>query len=188
MTFVTLSAELIGIRESLAFYLVAIINATSAVGRVGGGLLAVRYGPINVMALGTVPAALFTYLWPYTTSQGAFIAVVSLYGCVPPTCARACADADAAQVLRRAVHRAVCGARPADGIGPRHGPTHGHADDNHGAWCVTPRANRVHLEADDVQALWLDRRSPAPSCSRRTTSRPPGYLQVRLRGCAPLIP
>ncbi|KZV86299.1 MFS general substrate transporter [Exidia glandulosa HHB12029] len=80
LTFVTLSAESIGIRNSLAFYLVAIVNATSAIGRVGGGVLAVRYGPINVMVLGTIPTALFTYLWPYMTTQASFIAVVSLYG------------------------------------------------------------------------------------------------------------
>ncbi|KZV79268.1 MFS general substrate transporter [Exidia glandulosa HHB12029] len=80
MTFVTLSAEKIGIANALAFYMVAVFNATSGVGRVLGGGLAVKYGPINVMAIFTVFAAAFTYAWPYTTSQGAFIAVISLYG------------------------------------------------------------------------------------------------------------
>ncbi|KZV87618.1 MFS general substrate transporter [Exidia glandulosa HHB12029] len=80
LTFVTLSAEKIGIANALAFYLVAVINATSAISRVGGGMLSVRFGPINVIAASTVLAALFTYLWPYMTSKGSFIAVVSLYG------------------------------------------------------------------------------------------------------------
>lgn len=75
--------------DSLAFYLVAVINATSAIGRVGGGVLAVRYGAMNVMLLTTPFAALFTYVWPYMKSEASFIAVVALYGYarIQPGCA-----------------------------------------------------------------------------------------------------
>ncbi|KAL5531067.1 hypothetical protein ACEPAG_3943 [Sanghuangporus baumii] len=80
LTFLSVSAELIGIDRSLAFYLVAIANGASAVGRLGSGVLAVSYGPVNVMVICTALAAVFTYIWPFVTTKGAFTAVTVLYG------------------------------------------------------------------------------------------------------------
>ncbi|OCB89309.1 MFS general substrate transporter [Sanghuangporus baumii] len=74
------SAELIGIDRSFAFYLVAIANGASAIGRLGSGILAVSYGPVNVMVICTALAAVFTYIWPFVTTKGAFTAVTVLYG------------------------------------------------------------------------------------------------------------
>ena len=76
----SVSATLIGIDNNFAFYLVAIANAASAVGRVTSGILAVAYGPVNVLAVFTVFATIFTYIWPFVTTKGAFIGITILYG------------------------------------------------------------------------------------------------------------
>lgn len=70
----------IGIDSSLAFYLVAVANATSAFGRILSGVFAVKYGGLNVMIVFTSLAAALTYAWPFVSSRGGFIAVICLYG------------------------------------------------------------------------------------------------------------
>lgn len=80
-TFATLSAEAIGIGDKEAFYLLAAINGASAIGRVGGGYLAIRFGPLNVMMVSTPVAAACSFAWPFVTSEAAFIVVLVLYGC-----------------------------------------------------------------------------------------------------------
>ena len=44
MTYLTLSAVDAGLNATLSFYLLAILNATSTLGRVSSGVLADRYG------------------------------------------------------------------------------------------------------------------------------------------------
>ncbi|OCB85136.1 MFS general substrate transporter [Sanghuangporus baumii] len=80
LTFISVSAELIGLDPSFSFYLVAIANAASAVGRLSSGVLAVSYGPVNVMVICTALAAVFTYIWPFVTTKASFIAATILYG------------------------------------------------------------------------------------------------------------
>ena len=48
LTYIDVSAPLVGVPDDLAFYLVAIANACSAIGRVGGGLLSDRIGMFPV--------------------------------------------------------------------------------------------------------------------------------------------
>ena len=79
------SADIIGIKPSFAFNLIAIVNASSAIGRLASGVLAVPFGAVNIMAIFTTLAGVFTYVWGYVTSKVAFTVVVVLYGCVTET-------------------------------------------------------------------------------------------------------
>ncbi|KIY52454.1 MFS general substrate transporter [Fistulina hepatica ATCC 64428] len=80
LTYITVGGVVIGVNASFAFYFVAITNAASILGRIGAGALALRYGPINVMSISLVLTALFSYVWPYVTSEGAYIVIIILYG------------------------------------------------------------------------------------------------------------
>lgn len=79
-TYVSLSGVAIGMKPDFAFYMVAITNAASAVGRISSGFMAIRFGPMNVMITSMTFAAAFTYAWPYATNHGVFIFVVVMYG------------------------------------------------------------------------------------------------------------
>ncbi|KAI0056978.1 MFS general substrate transporter [Artomyces pyxidatus] len=80
LTFISVYAVSLSIDASLAFYLVSVANATSAAGRLLAGVLAVRFGALNVMALFTAGAAATTYAWPFVHSRGGFVALVCVYG------------------------------------------------------------------------------------------------------------
>lgn len=77
-----MSAASEGISENFSFYLLSIANACSAVGRVVGGIVADRTGPINVMLPATLLAGIMTYIWPFATSIGGNIVVAIFYGYV----------------------------------------------------------------------------------------------------------
>ncbi|EJD00226.1 MFS general substrate transporter [Fomitiporia mediterranea MF3/22] len=80
LTFLTVSAEAIGMNANLAFYSVSLANTASAVGRLISGAVAVRYGSMNVIIICTAMAAVCTYVWPFLSTDGAFITVTVLYG------------------------------------------------------------------------------------------------------------
>ncbi|CAL1702614.1 unnamed protein product [Somion occarium] len=80
LTFIDISAVAAGISNDFSFYLVSIANASSGFGRIGGGILADRFGPLNVMILSTFVAAVLTYAWPFAASKGAFVVIAVLYG------------------------------------------------------------------------------------------------------------
>ncbi|GJE91215.1 MFS general substrate transporter [Phanerochaete sordida] len=80
LTFLSVSAVVIGINSALAFYLVGVCNATSAAGRLLGGVLALRAGALNVMIACTALAAAMTYVWPFVASHAVFIVLVCVYG------------------------------------------------------------------------------------------------------------
>ncbi|KAJ7881048.1 major facilitator superfamily domain-containing protein [Mycena olivaceomarginata] len=80
LIFISVGAVFIGMDPNFAFYLVAIANASSAVGRVLSGALALRFGPLNVMALFMVLAATCTYIWPFVDSHSGYIAITVFYG------------------------------------------------------------------------------------------------------------
>ncbi|KAM5538093.1 hypothetical protein V8D89_008290 [Ganoderma adspersum] len=80
LTYIDVSAPLVGVPDDLAFYLVAIANACSAIGRVGGGLLSDRIGPLNVMIPFTFIAGVMTYIWPFVKTTGGYIAIAIVYG------------------------------------------------------------------------------------------------------------
>lgn len=80
LTFLSLSATYIGMDPSFVLYLTAISNGTSGVGRIISGVLAVIYGPMNIMILMTILAGVFTYIWPFVKSEASFVAITCLYG------------------------------------------------------------------------------------------------------------
>ncbi|KAJ7358018.1 major facilitator superfamily domain-containing protein [Mycena albidolilacea] len=80
LIFISVGAVFIGMDPNFAFYLVAIANASSAIGRVLSGALALRFGPLNVMALFMVLAAACTYIWPFVDSHSGYIAITVFYG------------------------------------------------------------------------------------------------------------
>jgi len=80
LTYIDISAESVGISPDFSFYLIAIANAGSSVGRLGGGILGDRFGPLNVMIPCTLVAGVLTYAWPFASTQGQFVAVAIIYG------------------------------------------------------------------------------------------------------------
>ncbi|KIJ44243.1 hypothetical protein M422DRAFT_60074 [Sphaerobolus stellatus SS14] len=80
LTYIDSSATFYGIDDSLAFYLVAIANASSAVGRIGCGLASRHIGPVNVMTPMTAVAGILTMAWPYARSTGSIATIAVLYG------------------------------------------------------------------------------------------------------------
>ncbi|RDX51777.1 MFS general substrate transporter [Lentinus brumalis] len=80
LTYLSLSGLLAGVDADLSFYLLSIANACSLVGRLGGGVLADRFGAMNVMIPGTFVAGVMTYAWPFAKTKGPLVAVAVLYG------------------------------------------------------------------------------------------------------------
>ncbi|KAH9852390.1 MFS general substrate transporter [Lenzites betulinus] len=80
LTYLSISGILAGINQGLAFYLLSITNACSLFGRLGGGILADRYGNLNTLAPLTFIAGIMTYAWPFAQTQGSLIAIAVLYG------------------------------------------------------------------------------------------------------------
>ncbi|KAM5543470.1 hypothetical protein V8D89_002721 [Ganoderma adspersum] len=80
LTYISLSGVLAGLDADLSFYLLSIANACSLFGRIGGGALADRVGPTNVLIPGTLAAAAMTYAWPFATTKGSLVTVAVLYG------------------------------------------------------------------------------------------------------------
>ena len=62
-------------QPSFAFYMVAIANGASAVGRLITGGLAVTCGPVNILIVFLILVAAFIYAWPFVTSKAGFVVV-----------------------------------------------------------------------------------------------------------------
>ena len=103
LTYLDVSAVSEGISDNLAFYLLSIANAFSALGRIVGGLLAdhtgmlrasplstppisilqlLPAGPLNIMTPATFLAGIMTFIWPFAKSTGGNIGVAVVYGYV----------------------------------------------------------------------------------------------------------
>ncbi|KIM86443.1 hypothetical protein PILCRDRAFT_816404 [Piloderma croceum F 1598] len=80
LTYIDVSATSMGIDPDFAFYLVSIANASSGVGRLFAGVMADRFGAINVAVPCTVLAGIITYIWPFVTTKASFIAISIIYG------------------------------------------------------------------------------------------------------------
>ncbi|KAJ7500229.1 major facilitator superfamily domain-containing protein [Mycena galericulata] len=80
LIFISVAGVFIGIDPDFAFYLVAIANASSAIGRITSGALALRFGPLNVMAMFMILAATCTYIWPFVTDHHGYVAITIFYG------------------------------------------------------------------------------------------------------------
>ncbi|KAG8899407.1 hypothetical protein FRB99_006752 [Tulasnella sp. 403] len=80
LTFLDVSAVVVGVSPDFSFYLVSIANAGSGVGRIVSGLLSDRLGPMNVLIPFSLLAGVFTLVWPWCTSKPSLIAIALLYG------------------------------------------------------------------------------------------------------------
>ncbi|KAN0140868.1 Major facilitator superfamily domain containing protein [Lactarius tabidus] len=80
LTFIGASAPSQGAPDSFSFYLVSIANAGNAVGRLSSGILADRFGPINVMIPTSFVAGVLTLIWPYTRGTAALVTLAITYG------------------------------------------------------------------------------------------------------------
>ncbi|PIL26828.1 MFS general substrate transporter [Ganoderma sinense ZZ0214-1] len=80
LTYLTVSAVDDNLNANLAFDLLTIANATSTLGRVASGLLADRYGPLNVLIPATLMTAVVTYAWPFAANVPAFVMISVLIG------------------------------------------------------------------------------------------------------------
>lgn len=66
--------------EPLAFYLVSILNAASVPGRIIPGLLAPRFGPLNILLASAIISGILSLCWIAITDSGGLIAFAVLYG------------------------------------------------------------------------------------------------------------
>ncbi|KAF9017421.1 MFS general substrate transporter [Hymenopellis radicata] len=82
LTYIDVSAVSHGIDQNFSFYLVSIVNASSAVGRYCAGGLADRMGAMNVMIPFTIASAVVTFAWPFAVTKGGLIAIAVVYGFV----------------------------------------------------------------------------------------------------------
>lgn len=80
LTYIASSANFYGVSPRLAFYLVAIANAASGVGRIACGIMSDRIGPLNSMIPMCFIAAILTMGWPYARSAVSLIIVAIIYG------------------------------------------------------------------------------------------------------------
>lgn len=76
------SAQAAGLSPNFAFYLTAISNCASLIGRIASGVLADRYGPLNVLIPFTMMGGIMSLVWPYVTSRLTPLVIVTIvYGC-----------------------------------------------------------------------------------------------------------
>ncbi|KAI0732188.1 MFS general substrate transporter [Fomitopsis betulina] len=80
LTYINISAEGSKVPANLQFYLLSIANAGSMIGRIGGGFLADKYGPLNIITPANVVAAIMTYAWPFVNDTAGFIIIAVIYG------------------------------------------------------------------------------------------------------------
>jgi len=69
-----------GMGDTLASYLVAIINGASVFGRVIPGVVGDKLGRINILATAAATTAILVFCWPYAQSNAAIIAFSALFG------------------------------------------------------------------------------------------------------------
>ncbi|KZT10198.1 MFS general substrate transporter [Laetiporus sulphureus 93-53] len=80
LTYIDVSASDSGIPTSFSFYLLPIANVGSLFGRIVGGFMADRWGPLNVITPATCVAGIMTYAWPFSGSIAGYVVIAILYG------------------------------------------------------------------------------------------------------------
>ncbi|KAF5382811.1 hypothetical protein D9757_007269 [Collybiopsis confluens] len=80
LTYIDISAITHEVSPEYSFYLVAIANASSAIGRIVAGLTADKIGAINFIAPTTLLTGIITFAWPFATSGRSLTAIAVLYG------------------------------------------------------------------------------------------------------------
>ncbi|KAJ7153085.1 major facilitator superfamily domain-containing protein [Mycena crocata] len=78
--YISTSAISFGLSRSFAFYLIAITNGSSGVGRIVLGYLGDRIGPLNVMIPVMFIDAAATMAWPFCRTVASLTAIAVIYG------------------------------------------------------------------------------------------------------------
>jgi MFS family permease len=66
--------------ETLALYLVSILNAASVPGRIVPGLLGLRFGPLNILLGSAIISGILSLCWIAISNAGGLITLAVLYG------------------------------------------------------------------------------------------------------------
>ncbi|EGX96606.1 MFS monocarboxylate transporter, putative [Cordyceps militaris CM01] len=74
-----------GMRPTLAGYLPAVLNAASTLGRVIPGVLADRYGPLNIFGLGAIATGVVVFCFNEATSNAGIVVYAAVFGFVSGT-------------------------------------------------------------------------------------------------------
>ncbi len=69
-----------GMNETLASYLIAMLNGASIFGRVIPGVLGDKFGRINTLIAATLATGVIVFAWPFAESTGAIIAIAIVFG------------------------------------------------------------------------------------------------------------
>ncbi|KAL4063343.1 major facilitator superfamily domain-containing protein [Scleroderma yunnanense] len=82
LIYLDLSGQAAGLSPNFTFYLIAIANCASLVGRLSSGILADKYGALNTLIPTTFIGGLMSFAWPFATSHVVPLVVVTIiYGC-----------------------------------------------------------------------------------------------------------
>lgn len=65
---------------SLSFYMVSILNAGSAIGRIGSSLLTSRFGPSHILMASVIASTVLLYGWTGVHSVAGFVVFCVLFG------------------------------------------------------------------------------------------------------------
>ncbi|KDR74727.1 hypothetical protein GALMADRAFT_70210 [Galerina marginata CBS 339.88] len=80
LIYLDLSGQYSGLSPRFTFYLIAIANGSSLIGRISSGILADKYGAVNTLIPFTLIGGVMTYAWPYATTIASLVVVSILYG------------------------------------------------------------------------------------------------------------
>jgi len=80
LTYINTSAIAFDISPNFAFYLVAIVNFSSGVGRVVSGMLGDRLGPMNINTIMTIITGVATIVWPHCRTIPSITVISIIYG------------------------------------------------------------------------------------------------------------
>ncbi|KAG2349996.1 MFS general substrate transporter [Suillus weaverae] len=80
LTYLSVSAVAIGVSKDFSFYMIAIANAASVLGRMPCGLLADKFGALNTMAVFTAVTGITTIAWPFAKDESQLIAIAAVHG------------------------------------------------------------------------------------------------------------
>ncbi|KAH8834675.1 MFS general substrate transporter [Flagelloscypha sp. PMI_526] len=82
MIFLDISAVTHGVPEGFSFYLIAILNGVSGVGRMVAGKLSDKYGPGNAVIPSLLGSAAITFAFPFAKHKADFILIAVFFGLV----------------------------------------------------------------------------------------------------------
>lgn len=80
LTYLDISSMRVGISPDFSFYLLAILNAGSVVGRIASGPFIDRFGCINILAPLTILSGVLTIVWPHLRTVSGLIPLAVFYG------------------------------------------------------------------------------------------------------------